>query len=62
MRLAVAASALFALNLSAADFSGRWAGTMETGTSRAPIYLTLTERAQARRLRLDRNEYETGLD
>src|SRR5215813_10893413 len=36
--------ALFAaIPLSAADFSGRWAGTLETNGSRVPIYLTLNE-------------------
>ncbi len=34
---------LAASNLAAADFSGRWAGTMETNGNRVPIYVVLNE-------------------
>jgi TonB family protein len=41
---AVLAIALFATtHLPAADFSGRWAGTMETDGSRIAVYLNLTQ-------------------
>src|SRR5580700_4297772 len=44
MRLFVPVIAILALShLAAADFSGRWAGTIETNGSRVPIYLTFTQ-------------------
>ena len=30
-------------NMMAADFSGRWAGTLETSGNRVPIYFSLNE-------------------
>jgi hypothetical protein len=44
MRRSLSLVAFLAItHLSAADFSGRWAGIMETNGGRAPIYLNLSQ-------------------